>query len=61
MFNKIVHILIFVFLKVFNLVHYFPEYFRGVLGRIAILNKADFNILLELIPDILVVQPVNSN
>lgn len=47
-----------VLLKVLNLLHDLFENFGAVLWRIAVFYKADLDLQLQLIADVLIVQPV---
>lgn len=49
-----------VLLKVLNLLHDLFENFGAVLWRIAVFYKADLDLQLQLIADVLIVQPVSK-
>ena len=49
-----------IFLKVLYLFHDFTEYLWAVLRRVAVLHKANLNIQLKLIADILIIEPVGE-
>ena len=50
-----------VLLKVLNLLHDLFENFGAVLWRIAVFYKADLDLQLQLIADVLIVQPANED
>ena len=49
-----------ILLEVLYLLHHLAENLRAVLRWIAVLDEADFNVKLELIADVLVVEPVGE-